>query len=252
MAALLRAILPTLPSPALRARLAAAARGLPRAVRRRACRAPPQARAGPRRPARRRPRSRSSCSARATSPRWRRSTATAYPETWFTAADARDRAVRRHQARRPARLRRGRARLLAHLGSRGTRERRDAAGAPGPGARAGCVCGALPAVARRRDRDDRAQRPRRQRRRRSRAYARLGFEPVTPYWEAASSSGPARSAGHACVGLGVRRARSGQRCPKWCARGSADPTSSSATRRASTPRVSIEVTRMFRFSPTRS
>ena len=44
----------------------------------------------------------------------------------------------------------------------------------------------------------------------------------------------------------------GQRPPKWCARGSAAPTSRSAIRRASAARVSIDVTRMFRFSPTLS
>ena len=75
------------------------------------------------------------------------------------------------------------------------------------------------------------------------AYARLGFEPSTAYTEASL----VRSGGYA-----ARHQVAGQRCPKWCARGSAAPTSSSATRRASAARVSTEATRMFRFSPTRS
>ena len=47
--------------------------------------------------------------------------------------------------------------------------------------------------------------------------------------------------------------RVAQRCPKWCARGSAETTSFvSATRRASAERLSSSRTRMFRFRSTRS
>ena len=105
----------------------------------------------------------------------------------------------------------------------------------GPGA--SCVRRPLPAPARGRDRDDRAQRPGGQRRR-DRAPTR--------------GSGSSGRAEYTEASLASASRLSRQRCPKWCARGSAAPTSSSATRRASAPRVSIEATRMLRFSPTRS
>ena len=85
------------------------------------------------------------------------------------------------------------------------------------------------------------------------SYSRLGFEAVASFIEAAPSSSVSRLSAptHDCGPASALSARA-QRCPKWCGARERGADSSSATRRASAPRVSIEVTRMLRFSPTRS
>src|SRR6185312_4264381 len=84
------------------------------------------------------------------------------PRDVVPGADARDGAIRRHPSRPRARLRRGRARLVAEVARRRARERRDAPRGAGQRPRDGGVCNPLPHPSRRRHRDDLAQRPGRQ------------------------------------------------------------------------------------------
>ena len=182
-------------------------------------------------------------SARTISPSSTSSTGAAYPGDVVRAADARDGPLRRDPAataaspaspactstRRPGAWRRSatsrRCRSFAGEGSRGLRARRSA-----------CCCSRTGS-------------------RRSRSTSGRTTTPRSPPTRGSGSRWRRRTGRRACVVAAIpslARLRPAQRWPKWWARGSAAPTSSSATRRASAPRVSIEETRMFRFSPTRS